>query len=145
MFPVYRREFKSKRSEDEWISVLKLSTMWNMDAIRELAVIQLSTAPTDPIVRIVLGKTYSVPLWLRLGYLHVVLRPSPISFEEGEKIGWQTAIRLCHLREDAASNPTKWVEKGYSNIIEDEFEDELREVTRVYESYGTASRCSIMM
>jgi hypothetical protein len=111
--------------------------MWNMDAIRELAVCHLSAAPTNPIDRILLGKEYSVPLWLRLGYLHVVLRPAPISFEEGEKMGWRTAIRLCHLREDIASNPIKWVQKGYSNIIESEFEDELRDVTRVYESYGT--------
>jgi hypothetical protein len=110
--------------------------MWNMDAIRELAILQLSTARADPIARIVLGKAYNVPLWLRLGYLQAVLRPAPISFKEGETIGWQTAIRLCHLREDVATNPAKWVQKGHSNMIETEFEDELREVTMVYESYG---------
>lgn len=113
-----------------------------MDAIRELAIIQLSTTPSDAIARITLGKAYSVPLWLRLGYLHLILRPAPLSFEEGEKIGWRTAIRLCHLREDAANNPTKWVEKGYSNTVESAFEDELREVTRVYESYAKEAQVS---
>jgi hypothetical protein len=110
--------------------------MWNMDAIRELAIIQLSTTPSDPVARITLGKAYNVPLWLRLGYLHLILRQAPLSFEEGEKIGWRTAIQLCHLREDAANNPAKWVEKGYNNTVESAFEDELREVTRVYESYA---------
>ncbi|KAH6907067.1 hypothetical protein BKA70DRAFT_1286143, partial [Coprinopsis sp. MPI-PUGE-AT-0042] len=74
-------------SQDEWISVLKLSTLWRFNELRKLAISHLSWSwprPTmDPIDRICLAKEYRVYDWLLQGYQ-----------QEGEKIGMEVALEL---------------------------------------------------
>ncbi|KAK0212377.1 hypothetical protein DFS33DRAFT_21679 [Desarmillaria ectypa] len=88
--------------KDEWTSVLRLSTMWHLSDIRQLAIKHLQQDPKlDPVERVVLAKSYSVSSWLRLGYLSLVKRAQPLSVDEAEQIGFKSAIQIFQLREDA--------------------------------------------
>ena len=52
-------------SKEEWISVLKLATMWAFQAIRQAAVLNLATQlQADPIEKINLAQAYSIREWL---------------------------------------------------------------------------------
>ncbi|KAK0241235.1 hypothetical protein EDD85DRAFT_818140 [Armillaria nabsnona] len=88
--------------KNQWISVLRLSTMWHLSDIRQLAIKYLQQdAKLDAVERVVLAKAYSVSLWLRTGYLSLVKRAQPLSVEEAEQIGFQSAIQVYQVREDA--------------------------------------------
>ncbi|KAK0459180.1 uncharacterized protein EV420DRAFT_307115 [Desarmillaria tabescens] len=89
-------------NKDKWISVLKLSTMWQLSDIRQLAIEYLQQdAKLDPVERVVLAKSYSISPWLRTGYLSLVKRVQSLSAEEAEQIGFKSAIQIYQLREDA--------------------------------------------
>ncbi|KAK0241277.1 hypothetical protein EDD85DRAFT_934305 [Armillaria nabsnona] len=59
-----------------WVSVLALSSLW-----------------------IVLGRKYSVAQWVSSGYEELASRVESVSLEEGERVGWSTALRIEHIRE----------------------------------------------
>ncbi|KAF9016109.1 hypothetical protein BDZ89DRAFT_994726 [Hymenopellis radicata] len=89
---------------EDWTSILKLSTMWGMSDIRQLAVDNLSKCMAlrrDPVEYIVLAKAYEVVAWLRHGYQELVKRTEPISPEEAERIGWVASIQIYQIREAA--------------------------------------------
>ncbi|KAF7356257.1 hypothetical protein MVEN_00957200 [Mycena venus] len=89
-------------TKDEWISVLKLSTQWYFLDIRNIAIEQLNNRnDVTSVDRIVLARQYDIPDWLRLGYTDLSRRDESISREVADKIGWETALQLCQVRERA--------------------------------------------
>ncbi|KAF7356244.1 hypothetical protein MVEN_00955900 [Mycena venus] len=89
-------------TKEEWISVLKLSTKWYFLDTRNLAIDQLnSRADMGGVDRILLARQYDVPNWLQMGYADLARRTAGISREDAEKIGWETALQLCQVRENA--------------------------------------------
>ncbi|SJK98034.1 uncharacterized protein ARMOST_01290 [Armillaria ostoyae] len=76
--------------------------MWHLSDIRQLAIKYLhQDAKLDSVERVVLAKAYSVSSWLRIGYLGLVKRAQSMSVEEAEQIGFQSAIQIYQVREDA--------------------------------------------
>ncbi|KAF7356248.1 hypothetical protein MVEN_00956300 [Mycena venus] len=74
-------------TKDEWVSVLKLSTLWYFIDARDLAIQQLNTHTVmGSAERIHLARQYDVPGWLRMGYTDLARRTEDISEEEAEKI-----------------------------------------------------------
>lgn len=134
-------------SKEEWISVLKLATMWNFKEIRALAISNLSKQTIDPIEQILLAKSYNVPQWLHSGYDAIAQRSRMLSLDEAEQLGYPTAIRVFQVREQARVDG--WVNTydhryGHdgvppvgetSRIIENVFENELRVAKAVYDTY----------
>jgi hypothetical protein len=114
-------------TKDEWISVLKLSTQWYFLNIRDLAIKQLSNR-TDigSVDRILLARQYDVPAWLRMGITELAQRQEGISREDAEKIGWETALQLCHVREVTLSSYSSWSYLQYADV-EGTFGEEFRE------------------
>jgi len=110
--------------QDDWISVLKLATMWYFLEIRDLAIKQL-TPILGAVDRIVFAKQYSVATWLRSGVAELARRVESLTLDEARKIGLETAIKIFRVREQA--NP--YNRHGiYQNArIEGEFDEELRE------------------
>ncbi|KAJ7509740.1 hypothetical protein B0H11DRAFT_1659872, partial [Mycena galericulata] len=87
--------------KDDWISVLKLSTLWYFLEARDLAIQQLTNQVTDSVERILLARKYEVSAWLRIGYTDLARREEGISLVDAEKIGWKTTVQLYHSREAA--------------------------------------------
>src|SRR4051794_3058389 len=85
----------------EWVSILRLSTMWEFVSIREKAIAELSQLHTDLSVfdKILLAKECKVVAWLLDGYCELVAREQILTPEEAEMLGWETAVRLFRVRE----------------------------------------------
>ncbi|KAK7044820.1 hypothetical protein R3P38DRAFT_3308623 [Favolaschia claudopus] len=87
-------------TKEDWISVLKLATRWNFLAARKSAIDRLrASGDIDDIELILLARQYDIADWLRAGYTNLAQRAERISEEEAQKIGWDTAYRLGHMRE----------------------------------------------
>ncbi|KAF9457589.1 hypothetical protein BDZ94DRAFT_1314051 [Collybia nuda] len=87
-------------SKDEWISVLKLSAMWRLIGIRKFAIDQLTRMELDPIEKTMLAKEFKIPQWLQSAYQELATRQAMLTDEEARKIGYPTAIRVWHVREE---------------------------------------------
>jgi hypothetical protein len=88
--------------KEDWISVLKLSTLWYFLDARDLAIQQLNDrADIGSVERILLARQYDVATWLRMGYTDLARREEGISLEDAKKIGWETTVRLYQTREAA--------------------------------------------
>ncbi|KAH6894019.1 hypothetical protein BKA70DRAFT_1407494, partial [Coprinopsis sp. MPI-PUGE-AT-0042] len=107
---------RSSLTKDEWISVLKLSTKWLFNDLRQLAISNLCcphlpgsclSLITDPIERICLAKEYNVYDWLLDGYQGVIQRllsvddphaePMTLTALEGKRIGMDVALELSGI------------------------------------------------
>ncbi|KAH6894004.1 hypothetical protein BKA70DRAFT_1570743 [Coprinopsis sp. MPI-PUGE-AT-0042] len=102
-------------TKDEWISVLKLSSKWLFNDLRQLAIEHLHFPfphpgywhITDPIERICLAKEYNVYDWLLDGYEQVVERlinfddpdgePRTLTTQDGKRIGMEVALELSGI------------------------------------------------
>ncbi|KAG5641738.1 hypothetical protein DXG03_004310 [Asterophora parasitica] len=111
------------KDPDGWISVLKLSNMWEMEKIRELAIDKLTSIRMIPVEKIVLAKEYHVPQWLRSGYQELVDRGEMPTTEEARKISFESATGIFQIRESTMRG------RNYGNgstfTVEGVFEAEL--------------------
>lgn len=115
--------------KDDWISVLKLSTLWYFLDARELAIQQLNGQSMGSVERILLARKYAVSAWLRTGYTDLARREEGISLEDAEKIGWETAVRLYQVRETAIKSysysqsprPMQTGFGGHSYYLQDQY------------------------
>ncbi|VDB91734.1 unnamed protein product [Peniophora sp. CBMAI 1063] len=91
----------------EWMSVLKLSTMWCLGDLRTKAiesadkeVSSLGTAGEDSAIqKILLGKRYCVSRWLLEGYESIGKRVAYLTASERVQLGVETSFRISELRE----------------------------------------------
>ena len=83
---------------EEWTSVLALTTKWEFEAHRALAIDRLAHlgSPTD---RIVLSRAYDIPDWLEEAYYHLCVRQEALTLEEGQRLGIEDVIILAELRQ----------------------------------------------
>ncbi|KAL4068137.1 hypothetical protein J3A83DRAFT_3816543 [Scleroderma citrinum] len=86
---------------DQWVSVLKLSTMWEFHAPRIAAIIHIDSLDNmiDPIDKVVLAMQYDIKEWLLPALLKLAQRAESINIEEGRRMGFETALKLASVRE----------------------------------------------
>lgn len=94
------------QGHEEWISILKLSTMWDFVDIKKKALIEVSATLHDmmPLDRILLAKEYKVPRWLFEAYFALVERNEPITQKEVDALGFDVVYRLLQIREESWRN-----------------------------------------
>jgi hypothetical protein len=85
----------------EWVSVLKLSTLWRFGELREEALDELAQIQIDPIDKVILARDYSVEKWLVEGYTELVQRDAGLSAEERRMLGYEVAFQLYERREES--------------------------------------------
>ncbi|KAK0212356.1 hypothetical protein DFS33DRAFT_20842 [Desarmillaria ectypa] len=123
-------------NKEELVSLLKLSKLWGMKRVRDYAVEKITEIlnSIDAIERIILARKYSVEKWLRSGYLALATRYPVVSTEDAGLIGWETALLLEHVREEAyaslgssrmgrGSLSEYQVQNGVESKFREEFED----------------------
>jgi len=102
---LYSVPFKNNTlTQQEWISVLNLSTMWDFSDIRKGAIDELSK-DMGPIQKIKYGRNFGVEEWVKDGYVGLLKRSDPITDEEAKCLGWETAAKLFRLREQVYRTP----------------------------------------
>ncbi|EEB91828.1 hypothetical protein MPER_09749 [Moniliophthora perniciosa FA553] len=94
----------SERTRDEWMSILRLSTMWDFQKIRRIAIEKLQKLHMTPFEKVMLGREFTVNDWQWDGYVDLITRPSVLTMEEASKIGYADSIQLFQIRESMRSN-----------------------------------------
>jgi len=117
-------------SLDEWISILKLATLWDMPRIRERAIRHMVPIMTDPVRKIEIAREYDIDDWMLPALNQLVQRDQALTMEEGERLGMEYTLKLASIRECCRFNNRtfRW-ELGRSRGYTDwNFDDRLREV-----------------
>ncbi|EAU81244.1 hypothetical protein CC1G_09488 [Coprinopsis cinerea okayama7 len=137
-------ESKPSLTQSEWVSVLKLSTLWLFKGLRKVAIAELSEIDMDAVERVRLAKAYDVCDWLLGGYEALAEREEPLTEEDAGKIGTATALKLsavalrrlrCKLRGEDVS-PMKINQLCGDDILET-FSDEISRVKASEERHMT--------
>ncbi|KAK0212409.1 hypothetical protein DFS33DRAFT_1482309 [Desarmillaria ectypa] len=99
-----------KRTLKEWISILKLSTMWVMTEIRNSAIFHIMerNQEVEAVERITLGRSHDVPTLVRSGLVTLVNQDGGVSEQQAVLLGWETALRIQWVRDKLMSS------RGYS-------------------------------
>lgn len=84
----------------EWISVLKLSTLWQFGELRQEAISQLSGMALEATEKISLARAYRVERWLLEGYSALVHQEAALTTTQKDQLGAETTILLYEKRED---------------------------------------------
>jgi hypothetical protein len=94
-------------SSDEWTSVLKLSTMWDFDAVRKAAIERLWQMKLKPVDKVVLAHKYNITDWL-VPALNELAQQESLEEEDAECIAqvasWSYVLKLTKVRESLARN-----------------------------------------
>ncbi|KAK0195869.1 hypothetical protein F5146DRAFT_308554 [Armillaria mellea] len=85
----------------EWISILKLSTMWVMTEIRNSAISHIMERhqEVEVVERITLGRSYEVPALVRSGLVTLVNQDGGMTEQQARLLGWETALRIQWVRD----------------------------------------------
>lgn len=73
--------------------------MWDFEKVQELSITQLEKFKMDNITKLLMARLYDIKRWYVDIYLGLVKQPSPLTLTESAKVGWETAVRIAHLRE----------------------------------------------
>ncbi|KAI0027588.1 hypothetical protein K488DRAFT_61083, partial [Vararia minispora EC-137] len=98
---------------EEWTSILKLSHQWQFPEVKSLALREIEQLPMEPINKIVVYHAYDVDRDLLIeSYAALTTRDEPLSLEEGQMLGLETALIIARARE-LARGPSG-VKRGHS-------------------------------
>ncbi|KAH6908544.1 hypothetical protein BKA70DRAFT_1149782 [Coprinopsis sp. MPI-PUGE-AT-0042] len=98
-------------SKQEWTSVLKLATIWQMDKARKAAIDQLSALDLSPIEKIQHAREYRVTTWFKEGIAAIANQFGKYETEDlGGTLGWKTTALILSLRDKAKPKGPQWDE-----------------------------------
>ncbi|KAI0933356.1 hypothetical protein AcV5_005519 [Taiwanofungus camphoratus] len=92
---------------DEWISVLKLSTMWDFDRIRNIAIHKLTDIVRDPLQKVALAQRYWVDEWIISALNTLAQRESSVGVDDVAQLGLDWALKLARVRESFGTDPER--------------------------------------
>jgi len=90
--------------KEEWVSVLKLSTIWNMSHIRQYAIHRLSTDEAQALTsieKIQLAREYSVAKWMEEGLISLVTGGYRLTHADLTTLGWETSALILWIRDNS--------------------------------------------
>lgn len=121
-------------SVEDWVSVVRLSTMWYMLELRARAVSRVYDL--SPTRKIGLGRELKVSTWFIRGCVDFVTREQAFTDEEVLAIGSSLCIQLFRIREE------RWkASKGYRErmdwgvIVRDRLKDEIEDIVQDERGY----------
>ncbi|KAH6910303.1 hypothetical protein BKA70DRAFT_1100822, partial [Coprinopsis sp. MPI-PUGE-AT-0042] len=143
MFPS-SLEAEDRLSVDEWKSVLELSHMWDMSALFNRAVKNLSTLlDDDPAERYAMAKRYAIPGWTYNAIDKLVRRAKPVSASDAVVLDdIALTVAICALREScyvghAGSTSVWYIRSGRESMegaqASPVYSQELRQSSLTYE------------
>ena len=115
---------------DQWVSVLKLTTMWRFTRLRRATIDKMTPMldSVDPIRRITLARVYDVAQWLLPGLHALARRTEPLKMNEVEPLGLQTFGRMAQVRESFVAVQGRAGMYGLSSRSTHDFEAVIRRV-----------------
>ncbi|KAL4068670.1 hypothetical protein V8B97DRAFT_2057421 [Scleroderma yunnanense] len=94
-------------NSEEWISVLKLSQMWQCQQARAIALKELpySSVRKGAVEKVALAFQYDIKQWLIPGLNEMARRPEPISAGDVHLLGLDVALKVAAVRESLVFQP----------------------------------------
>ncbi|KAG6325823.1 hypothetical protein ID866_13266, partial [Astraeus odoratus] len=88
-------------SPDEWLSVIKLARMWEMDEVCKKAIkmVPYSSVNKNAVEKVGLAFQYDIDEWLVPGLNELAKRAEPVSMKDVELLGWEVALKVAEVRE----------------------------------------------
>ena len=85
---------------DEWQSVLKLASLYEMAAVKALAIEKMEPLLTiTPSLQVQLAKAYDIRKWLAPGFFRLAQRTRPLDEGDVRLVGLSDSLKICALRE----------------------------------------------
>ncbi|KAJ2924538.1 hypothetical protein H1R20_g12573, partial [Candolleomyces eurysporus] len=111
----------------EWISILRIATMWGFKDIRKLAIERMENMPDGccymtSLDYLIHGGECQVREWFKHGCVAIIELEEPIDVGRAESMGLEIAVRLCKLREERLRRGRSFCTKS---AVEGEFKTEL--------------------
>ena len=134
-------------SNDNWISVLKISSLWFFQELRDLALRHLDNSSLSIMDRIVLGRAYDVPTWLFEGLCALADSYIFINSTMSDELGDATALRLHQIRDrrllleardDTDDGVFSTTYSGVSDDVEHAFSYEIETCSYAFAVYETS-------
>ncbi|KAG2138414.1 uncharacterized protein EDB93DRAFT_723008 [Suillus bovinus] len=138
--PKYRLD---RKSSDNWLVILELSTRWQFPEMKKLAIDQLQNLKMDPVEKIAIYNKYEIDRSLLLPeYKHLCTREGQMSIEEGEKVGLLTVLAIHQARERAMQSATanECRSPTPADVNDEELEQILRNIFNLNPDSTTRSR-----
>jgi len=106
-FLPYRCINRKEPSLQHWINLLSISTKYQLDSIRLVAIKGINTysPEIDPVEKYALAKKYAVEEWEGSSFKILCQRPDPLTVEEATKLGVVVATEVFRERERIRSVP----------------------------------------
>jgi hypothetical protein len=90
-------------SIDEWLQALRLFTLWQMETLRGIAIIQLTQLfnldPHKAADKLIASQALDVPQWKRSAIEQLISRKRPIISTEARILPPEILATICELRE----------------------------------------------
>ncbi|KAF7793900.1 hypothetical protein EIP86_005022 [Pleurotus ostreatoroseus] len=121
---------------DEWISVLKLLTLWRFNVGRELVLKKLQSL-TDPVTKVMLYDLHGLDpeIWLVPSVNALAQRTEPLSEAEGQRLGINNTVKIYQIRETLPRYRMKRGVRGEPiNVLVTRGEHDF--ITKVRSTYG---------
>ncbi|KAH6907077.1 hypothetical protein BKA70DRAFT_383993 [Coprinopsis sp. MPI-PUGE-AT-0042] len=142
-YPSHHR-YHDDISLDEWVSVLKLSSKWLFNNLRNEAIAKISVFPITPIQRILLARQYSISSWLIEAYIDIIAGmcnslgyPRLLPQEEAKLLGLDVALELSNIALRRFYNASESNSPVKASILGSErLSKELEEVVAAAGRYG---------
>jgi hypothetical protein len=92
-------------TSEEWVSVLKLSSLWQFHKIRAAAIKGLESLSVDLVDKIVIAKRFDISSWLVPSLSALAQREKPLTLLEGNLLGMEWALKMAEVRECGSGIP----------------------------------------
>jgi len=96
------RMYDRTLSLEELIDLLSVSTRFDFERIRQLAINTIGKKDLPPVDLIFLAEKYDVDQWLRRAYIALCQRREPLEVEEARKLGFEKTVLVAKAREKLA-------------------------------------------
>ncbi|KAG8943471.1 hypothetical protein FRC03_002472 [Tulasnella sp. 419] len=90
-------------SADQWKAALHLATMWEYEQLRQFAIEKIDGLKLPNIEMLGLAVKCRVEKWLSPASVDLCLRADPLTYEEGEVLGFRYLTALSKIRENCLS------------------------------------------
>ncbi|KAK0195918.1 hypothetical protein F5146DRAFT_310245 [Armillaria mellea] len=135
-----------KLSKDEWLSVLKLATMWGMVDIRRMAINEITKSKSlSDVDQVILGKEHAVVDWVISGYRALTKRETIVFIHSASRLTMSTCLKVWQAQVsilNASVSQGCGSDKPEHKILDDMFASELDEVYQRGLVFGDGARRS---
>ncbi|KAK0486319.1 hypothetical protein IW261DRAFT_791366 [Armillaria novae-zelandiae] len=133
------------KSKAEWLSALKLATMWGMSNIRHRAIKEITQLKgMSDVDQVILGKDHAVVDWVISGYQALMKRRTVISIEDATRLTLPTCLKVWQAQVSTNSPAPAELRFGAirpgHQILNDIFSSELDEVYQRGLALGDGAR-----